>query len=139
MKALTLTQPWATLVILGVKGWETRSWKPRGIVPGARIAIHAAKGWTRDDVDFAFDLAARDILPLVPSIELPRGAVLGTVTFTGYRPTDGMRPGDIEELLGDFTPGRFAWGLTLPNEYAEPIPARGALGLWTWDRREGAP
>jgi len=52
MKALTLTQPWATLVILGVKRIETRGWATpyRG-----RIAIHAAKGWHRDDIEFAFD------------------------------------------------------------------------------------
>ena len=138
MKALSLTQPWATLVILGVKGWETRSWRPRGIALGDRIAIHAAKGWTRDDIDFAFELAARNILPRArhaePDTDLPRGAVLGTVVFTGYRPTAGMHPGDIEELLGDFTPGRFAWGLTLPREFARPVPARGALGLWQWSR-----
>lgn len=137
MKALTLTQPWASLVILGVKGWETRSWRPRGIVPGDRIAIHAAKGWTRDDIDFAFDLASRDILPMAryaePDTDLPRGVVLGTVTFTGYRPTAGMTPtSDVELLLGDFSPGRFAWGLVLPKEYARPVPARGMLGLWDW-------
>lgn len=138
MKALTLTQPWATLVILGVKEWETRSWVPRGIVSGERIAIHAAKGWTRDDIDFAFDLAADGILPLhrhaEPDTDLPRGAVLGTVLYTGWRPTAGMEPGAIEERLGDYTPGRFAWSLILPREFPEPIPARGALGLWEWTR-----
>lgn len=136
MKALTLTQPWATLVILGVKGWETRSWWPRGIEIGDRIAIHAAKGWTRDDIDFAFDLAARDILPRAlhaePDTDLPRGAVLGTVVFTGYRPTVGMVPGEIEAMLGDYSPGRWAWGLVSPRAFREPIPAKGALGLWDW-------
>lgn len=43
MKALTLTQPWATLVAIGAKRYETRSWSTtyRG-----EIAIHAAKGIT---------------------------------------------------------------------------------------------
>lgn len=138
MKALTLTQPWASLVIEGVKNWETRSWRPSGLVIGERIAIHAAKDWTRDDVEFAFDLAARDILPLArhpePDTDLPRGVVLGTVVFTGYTPT-GPGFGELEELLGDYTPGRFAWGLADPREYARPIPARGMLGLWSWERR----
>ena len=42
MKALTLTQPYASLIELGVKPVETRSWKTahRG-----DIAIHAAKGF----------------------------------------------------------------------------------------------
>lgn len=44
LKALTLTQPWATLVALGQKRIETRSWSTpyRGL-----IAIHAAKGFPR--------------------------------------------------------------------------------------------
>ena len=46
-----------------------------------------------------------------------------------------MEPGEIEALVGDFTPGRWAWGLANPHEYADnPIPARGALGIWTWTR-----
>lgn len=138
MKALTLTQPWASLVILDVKQWETRGWRPRGIELGERIAIHAAKGWTRADRDFAFDLAALDILPqsryAEPDTALPRGAILGTVVFTGCRPTRSMEVGDLEQILGDFSTGRWAWGLALPREYASPIPARGALGLWDWDR-----
>lgn len=42
MKAITLWQPYASLVALGVKTIETRSWPaPKGLV-GQRIAIHAA-------------------------------------------------------------------------------------------------
>ena len=132
MKALSLFQPWATLVILGIKGWETRTWKPSGLVIGERIAIHAAKGWTSDEIECALELASLNILP--PDTDLPRGAIIGTVRFTGYRPTADMHPGEIEALLGDYTPGRFAWGLADPHEYVRPIPARGALGLWDWRR-----
>jgi hypothetical protein len=48
MKTLTLTQPWATLVSLGAKTFETRSWKTDYSGP---LAIHAAKGfpgWAKD-------------------------------------------------------------------------------------------
>ncbi|KXG09931.1 hypothetical protein AT864_01491 [Anoxybacillus sp. P3H1B] len=40
MKAITIKQPWATLIALGEKKFETRSWKTnyRG-----KIAIHAGK------------------------------------------------------------------------------------------------
>lgn len=50
MKAITLTQPWASLVACGAKKIETRSWRThhRGW-----IAIHAAKGWTGEDREFA--------------------------------------------------------------------------------------
>ena len=140
MKALTLTQPWASLVILGIKHWETRGWRPRGIDPGDRIAIHAAKGWTRADIDFAFELASRNVLPLAlhaePDTDLPRGAVLGTVRLIGAHLTGikHMEPGPIERLLGDYSPGRWVWELADPQPFPEPIPARGMLGLWEWVR-----
>ena len=40
MKAITIIQPWATLIALGEKQFETRSWftKHRG-----ELAIHAGK------------------------------------------------------------------------------------------------
>ena len=41
MKALTLTQPWATLVAMGAKRIETRSWTTNYRGP---LAIHAGKG-----------------------------------------------------------------------------------------------
>jgi activating signal cointegrator 1 len=40
MKAISICQPWATLIVIGAKRFETRSWKTdyRGI-----LAIHASK------------------------------------------------------------------------------------------------
>jgi hypothetical protein len=136
MKALTLTQPWATLVILGIKQWETRGWYPGAEYqhPGQRFAIHAAKGWTRDDREFAAELHARGILPVLPA-DLPRGAVLGTVRFDGLcRTTSRMAEelSDLEQELGDYSPGRYAWEFANPQPLLEPVPARGALGLWNW-------
>ena len=43
MKALTLHQPWATLIAAGVKTMETRSWGPPESLIGHRIALHAGK------------------------------------------------------------------------------------------------
>lgn len=57
MKALTLHQPWATLVALGVKTIETRSWSTRY---RGRLLIHAAAKrpdhWRRPDDDVAAHL-----------------------------------------------------------------------------------
>ena len=135
MKALTLTQPWATLVILGVKHWETRGWATGYRGP---LAIHAAKGWTRDDIDFAFDLASRDILPLAlhaePDTDLPRGAVLGTVDLLSVHRSEQMHPSPLGRELGDYGPGRWVWVLANPVRFPEPVPPRGALGLWEWER-----
>ncbi len=42
--ALTLTQPWATLMACGAKRVETRSWKPPDWLVGELVLIHAGKG-----------------------------------------------------------------------------------------------
>ena len=42
MKALSLTQPWASLVVIGAKCYETRSWATNYRGP---LAIHASKGF----------------------------------------------------------------------------------------------
>lgn len=46
MKVLTVTEPWATLIAIGAKQIETRSW-PTGY--RGPIAIHASKGMTGND------------------------------------------------------------------------------------------
>lgn len=113
MKALTLTQPWATLVALGAKRIETRSWSTpyRGT-----LAIHAAKGfprWAKDaclEPEFAIELGS-DVLPT--------GAVIATCRLISCLPT--------REL------GRWAWLLADVKLLPVPIPAKGALGLWDWN------
>jgi len=45
MKAISLWQPWATLISIGAKRIETRSWET--LYRGS-IVIHAAKRWSKD-------------------------------------------------------------------------------------------
>ena len=52
MKAISLWQPWASLIAAGAKTIETRSWAPPKAIIGQRIAIHAAKRKpTSDDLE----------------------------------------------------------------------------------------
>ncbi len=41
MKALTVWQPWASLIAIKAKPYEFRGWKPPRSIIGRRIAIHA--------------------------------------------------------------------------------------------------
>lgn len=41
MKALTIWQPWATLIAIGAKPYEFRGWQPPKWLIGKRLAIHA--------------------------------------------------------------------------------------------------
>lgn len=56
MKAISLWQPWASLVACGAKPYETRHWAPPRELIGQRIAIHAAKKVDKDAKAFAEDL-----------------------------------------------------------------------------------
>lgn len=41
MKALTIWQPWASLIMIGAKPYEFRGWQPPTRLVGQRMAIHA--------------------------------------------------------------------------------------------------
>ena len=145
MKALTLHQPWASLVALGVKTIETRSWKTDYRGP---LAIHAGLAWPKANRQFAAGDYVKDALDLYhidaadPMLAWPRGVVLGTVDLLDVVSTDWdylyewLRTRPVVELaLGDFTVGRFMW-VTEPTRrrrLARPVYAMGERGLWDWD------
>ena len=140
MKALTLTQPWATLVAIGAKQWETRSWSTPYRGP---LAIHAAKGWTAADrnlvrADQFFGLALA-LAGITAGEELPRGCVVAVVDLVSVQFTGDARSwpqawlaslADDERHFGNYGPNRYGWKLANIRRLREPIPARGALGLW---------
>ncbi len=84
MKALSIRQPWAWLIIHGGKDIENRSWhtKHRG-----RFLVHAASGMTRleynyvagqgETVGFLEDCGLHVKLPAFE--ELQRGGIIGSV------------------------------------------------------------
>ena len=139
MKALTLTQPWASLMAIGAKRIETRSWSTpyRG-----EIVIHAAKNFPRWAREFAAEPTVSKLFE--PGYEFPLSRGLCIVRLLGCFPTSevglrqlsfvaGGKPSAKELEFGDFGYGRYAW-LT---EYVRPLlpitdPIRGSLGLWDW-------
>lgn len=56
MKAISLWQPWASLIACGAKPYETRSWAPPRDLIGQTIAIHAAKKIDKGAAEFAEEL-----------------------------------------------------------------------------------
>jgi len=147
MKALTLWQPWATLVAIGAKKIETRSWKTNYRGP---LAIHAAKRVNRETLHLCFTEPFFDALTgagirliaqhVFRGNVLPRGAIVATcmlrqVVEITERNASGLK--DLELSFGDFTPGRYAWFLDDVEELPESIPAKGKRGLWKWKHIEG--
>jgi hypothetical protein len=118
-------QPWATLVALGIKKIETRTWNTawRGT-----IAIHASKHMDRHAQILHLHVHTEGLIPEF----LPLGQLIAVATLTETYPT-GLPPNDISELekrFGNFCPGRFAWHLN--NAFALPVQysCTGHLGLW---------
>jgi hypothetical protein len=101
MKAISLWQPWASLVAIGAKRIETRHWYPPDSVIGKRIYIHAAKRWTREEQEVCELEPFNSVLqkhfgldsefpPLYRSI-LPLGALVGTAILRMAVPTERCR------------------------------------------------
>jgi hypothetical protein len=145
MKALTLTQPWATLVAIGAKHIETRGWRTPYTGP---LAIHAAKGFPPQVEALCYTQPfLRVLLGAHTELDkLPRGAVIATCRMTGCVPVEvinnasnvfAVSLGQISEqelAFGDYSAGRWAWILEDVKPLPEPIPARGALSLWEWNK-----
>lgn len=134
MKAITIRQPWASLIMLGAKRIETRSWR---VNYRGRIAIHAGTVFRAAEKHFA-----RTAVPYAHLVgkELPLGVVLGTAVLADVLPVSQLGAlidtstiaGTRERMLGDYSPGRFGWVLKDVLVFAEPIPAKGSLSLWEW-------
>lgn len=132
MKALTLTQPWATLVAIGAKTIETRSWLTNYTGP---LAIHAAKGYPKSARLIAGETAfARALAPFgFYGHNLPTGVIVATCELINVLGVGSLTVGEPEKSFGDYTPGRYGWLLANIQPLAEPKPAKGALGLWEWN------
>jgi hypothetical protein len=138
MKALTLTQPWASLVALGEKRIETRSWRSNYRGP---LAIHAAglyPGWAKKlerQEPFSSALSPGGIY-CYP--ELSCGSVLCIVQLLDIYPIVNVRDqlSEKERAFGNYADGRFAWMLSAPVEKFDPcrFPFMGHLRLWNWER-----
>lgn len=126
MKAISLQQPWASLVVMGAKKTETRSWNTfyRG-----RILIHASQG--KD-----MGINVWNLPPFEKYIKdfnsLPFGAIIGECKIDETVETEKIRHRlSVEEAaFGDYSTGRIAWRLVQPITYKKPIPYKGQLSIW---------
>jgi hypothetical protein len=132
VKALTIKQPWATLIALGGKNIETRSWKTnyRG-----SLLIHAGK--TIDKVACKMP----EIYKVMEDYQYHTGVIIAKCNLVAcqkviedsgtYAITDGrLMITDNEYDFGDYTVGRYAWILSNIEVLDKYIPAKGQLSLW---------
>lgn len=147
MKTISLLQPWASLVIMGYKRIETRSWntKHRG-----ELLIHASAGKKAEYRSLMLDFQQQFYKLQLPKYEsLPFGAIIGKVNLLHTVKSEFCFEGNEFELskddkpykfelteqelaFGDYRMNRYGWLLGNPVQFAKPIPAKGALGLWEY-------
>lgn len=138
MRAITLHQPWATLVAIGEKRIETRA--HHWYIENEEIAIHAGK--TPPDLALCRTEPFRSVLIAAGYTNLnrlPLGAILSVHRVKDvWRFAQWERHRVIERALGtqhdpsfgNFETGRWGYLLTDRRQLPEPIPCRGMQGLW---------
>lgn len=134
LQALTVYQPWAQALALGIKSIETRSWptRHRGL-----LAIHAGSyifpgnKYCQDLLDNIKDIGG-DIAPLAGISDWPRGAIIAV-----GRLVDCLEmvkaPSMNEAGWGVFGTGRYGWVLDDAIQLPSPIITPGKQGLWRVD------
>lgn len=157
MKALTLHQPWATLVAFEAKRIETRSWDTNYRGP---LAIHAGKNreweYLINETPFYKALSTHPtVWHMQPPI--PWGCIVATCELVAIwkitealMPTDHHKTGELgwwlydrfwalspeEYAFGNFAIGRYMWLLDNVKIMDNPIPATGHQRLWEWKEPE---
>jgi len=144
MKAISLWQPWASLVVLGEKQIETRSWDtgyrgPLLIHAAKRQNIHELIALCCDDIYKAalrrcFNIDADDIIVNALLEKMPLGCIIGKVDLvktetsemiTAYRGTSTQ-----ELALGNYDPDRYGWHLENPVQFEHPVAYKGSQGFF---------
>ena len=125
MKALTIKEPWATLIIEGYKKYEFRSWKTnyRG-----QILIHAGLSLENNMKERFKDY----------NLEYKLGYIIGEAEIVDCILVDK----ELNEKLRTINPlvygisnheQKYAWELENIKKYDNPIPCKGKLGLWNYE------
>lgn len=119
MKALSLKQPWAELVVSGKKTVELRNWNTqfRG-----EFLVHASKQPNLEACKrFGFT-------------DLPTGCIVGKATITGVKEYRDMHEFNADQNKHHATPGWYdakAKGFLLTNaQRITPIPCKGMLNFF---------
>jgi predicted transcriptional regulator len=124
MKVLTVKQPWATLLVLGLKEYEFRSWKTnyRG-----KVLIHAGESIDKEALDRFKEL----------NLEYPTKKVVGEVVIEDCLLLDKeLNRKIISEnniVYGTKEREGYAWKISHAKEIKSNKEVKGKLGLWNID------
>ena len=124
MKVLTVKQPWATLLALGLKEYEFRSWKTnyRG-----KVLIHAGESIDKEAMERFKEL----------NLEYPTKKVVGEVIIEDCLLLDKELNKKIISknniVYGTKEREGYAWKVSHAKEIKSNKEVKGKLGLWNID------
>lgn len=135
MKVLSVQQPWASLIVAGIKDVENRTWQPKEN-PG-RILIHASKKTSlramgNEPLEWVQEIFNEQTYGNLPDFnELPDGAIIGYVTVDKI---DHDTNQSVWASGPDNVPDLFYWHLKDAYIFDEPISGvKGKLHLWEYN------
>lgn len=137
MKAITIKQPWASLIVDGIKDVENRTWNTnfRG-----RVLIHSAsKSWIWNKV---INYLTEERIVIFEKFgfngswlrNLPTGKIIGSVEIVNCI-AKKMTGNDSKSIWAD--KGAYHWILRSPIKFDDPIEAKGKLSFWDYEFDEG--
>jgi hypothetical protein len=128
MKTISIRQPWAWLIVNGYKDVENRTWAPKH---RGRVLIHAGKTVKGDDFPAQREWIRASGIQ-IPE-DLPTGAIVGEATITGtLTMPEWVASVGAGTLPSPWFEGPVGIQITDAVAYAEPIPAKGQLGIYDY-------
>ena len=142
MKAISIHQPWASLLVTGRKRFETRAWHTNYRGP---LAIHASRLLTSIGTHLTTQKPYQQLLATIgvdTYKDLVLGKILGQATLVDcwrvMEIPDANLPTETELAIGNFGTKQGAreiwtWLFTDPKPLTTPFATGGTLGLWEID------
>jgi hypothetical protein len=141
MRALSLWQPFASLMAVGAKRIETRGY---ATAVRGEVAIHAAKHWDDTCQSTLISEACQQALGVIEGRghvaffkqHLPFGCVVAVLNLDRCITTTGVLAWVVHPLtnqersFGNYESGRYAWLTSGVRRLAQPVPCVGRQGFF---------
>jgi activating signal cointegrator 1 len=131
--AFSVKQPWAGLLVAGVKRFEARTWPPKR---QGLFLVHASSGKSPGMPELrAEPLFQRSLgeAGMTDERAWPESAFLGLVEIAAVIGPDDDLPEDLteqDEFLCGNMDGMFLWRVGRRWPFSRPVPCHGKLNLW---------
>jgi hypothetical protein len=124
MRALTISQPWASMIANGRKWVENRTWESLYRGP---LLIHAGKG-TQYGTRQEFEAKGYPLGAVIAVCNLCECYHVPTLREKSERE---LKSSELAVLSHEYTEGPFAFVLENVRKLAAPVPWAGCLWIWS--------